>query len=119
MAFLDEIGLKEVAKLISSKYVKKSGDTMSGDLILQKSQGNIRASVNDTATEAQCTLHVGAGGYNRGTWDDTANKQLVYTDKDGNSWLNGTASTANWCTYVSAIKALPKTGTNGQICVVY
>lgn len=50
-----------------------------GDIVLEKAlNGSPRMKVSNGSVSA--SLHVGAGGVNRGVWDDTDNKWMVYND---------------------------------------
>ena len=75
---------------ISSTYLKLSGGTMTGNITMT---GNSKSFVvtNNTYTTS---LQVGSGGVNRGLWDATLNKWIVYANAS-DCFLNGNASTAS------------------------
>lgn len=70
-------------------YVPLTGGTMTGSLTMT---GNSKSFIvkNDTYT---LSLQVGSGGINRGLWDTTLNKWIVYADASA-AYLNGNAATA-------------------------
>lgn len=74
---------------ISSTYLKLSGGTMTDSVTMT---GNSKSFIvaNGTYTTS---LQIGSGGVNRGLWDTTLNKWIVYANAS-NCFLNGNASTA-------------------------
>lgn len=74
---------------ISSTYLKLSGGTMTDSVTMT---GNSKSFIvaNGTYTTS---LQIGSGGINRGLWDTTLNKWIVYANAS-NCFLNGNASTA-------------------------
>lgn len=75
---------------ITSTYIPLSGGTTSGTIL--------NASSVDTGFAVEydgkkVTLMVGSGHTNRGLWDETLNKWIVYAN-DSNCFLNGNAATA-------------------------
>lgn len=96
--------------VITSTYVKKSGDTMTGVLSIEKSAGDIGVMNKSTTSNVQVATMVGSGqinhglyswGYNTGTTTSTfvsSAKWMVYRDANGNVILNGNAATATKAT---------------------
>lgn len=76
-----------------SVFVKKSGDTMTGNLYVHKTD-SYNATVDvQGKTDTKVGLQIGAGGINHGIWSYPLNKWMVYGDA-ANVYLNGTAEKA-------------------------
>ena len=67
-----------------------AGGTMTGSVVMD---GNSKAFSVQNATY-KLSLQIGSGGVNRGLWDTTLNKWIVYADASG-AYLTGNASTAS------------------------
>jgi hypothetical protein len=65
---------------ITSTYVKKAGDTMTGDLIISKSSEPKVQVTNGTRT---VELLVGSSGTNRGVYDREYKQWIIYMDTSG------------------------------------
>ena len=68
------------ASWATTDYVLKTGDTMSGNLTISKTSGAIACNVIRSDTGAWVSLHVGSGGINRGIYDNTLDKWIIYSD---------------------------------------
>ena len=60
--------------------VNKAGDTMTGELYLEKSSGNTYLHVRRSDTNVEVGLGVGSGGTNHGVYSMALNKWLLYGD---------------------------------------
>ena len=79
---LDGKHYNDIISDINGKYVLKTGDTMTGNLIIQKSSGSPAVSVvNDSY---KLSLMLGSGGTNRGIYDDTAAEWVMYRGSSSN-----------------------------------
>ena len=61
-------------------YVKKTGDTMTGNLIISKSSNDSGFSANRSDTGVGVSLIVGSEGTNRGVYDNNLSKWILYSD---------------------------------------
>ena len=93
MAFLDETGLKQFKSKCDSLYLNNGTNTIPAVVTMQRSTGDTGIKVSRTDTGNSCTFEVGSGGTNRGIWDNTLSKWIVYADAS-TAYLNGNASTA-------------------------
>lgn len=79
---------------ITSTYLKKAGDTASGNIGVSKASGSVSLYCNRSDTSAQISLMVGSSGTSKGIWDNNINSGsgawLCYTD--GTHTYFGTSS---------------------------
>lgn len=65
---------------ITSTYLKKAGDTASGNIGVIKSSGSVSVYSRRSDTGASVSLMVGSGGVNRGLYDAVLDKWILYSD---------------------------------------
>lgn len=75
-------------------YVSKSGDTMTGQLYMEQLSGDTFYHSKRTDTGNSIKFGVGAGGVNRGIYDDPLNKWILYTD-GSKVYVNGAEPWSN------------------------
>lgn len=79
---------------LDSTYLKKAGDTASGNIGVSKASGSVSLYCNRSDTSAQISLMVGSSGTSKGIWDNNINSGsgawLCYTD--GTHTYFGTSS---------------------------
>ena len=86
-----------------------SSHTIEGSVYSNKNE--VGFGVNSTDGNYSCMVMVGAGGVNRGLYDNTLNKWMVYAD-DSNVYLNGTAENATkWNSVVYDMSTVNTTDT--------
>lgn len=80
---------------VESLFVKKSGDTMNGDLCIEKASGETGFRAKRTDTDTEVLMGIGASGDNHGVWSTTLDKWIAYATKsNGEIRLNGLANEA-------------------------
>ena len=87
-----EITQGNVTTALGYTPVNKAGDTMSDTLRISKAS-ETGVEVANTGKNHEVRFIVGESG-NGGIWDATHTKWVVYSDVNGNAWLNGTADNA-------------------------
>lgn len=65
---------------VSRTYVKKAGDTMSGNLAIEKSSNSTSFTTTRTDTGSSVSFMVGSDGTNRGVYDNNLNAWIIYSD---------------------------------------
>lgn len=75
-----------------SVFVKKSGDTMTGNLLIKKDKARVVATNSDESKTVW--MGIGDSGVNHGVYSPTLEKWLVYAD-NSKIYLNGNADSAN------------------------
>lgn len=65
---------------VSSTYVKKAGDTMTGNLAIEKSSNSTSFTTTRTDTGSSVSFMVGSDGTNRGVYDNNLNAWIIYSD---------------------------------------
>ena len=65
---------------LDGRYVNVSGDTMTGNLGLEKASGTTSYTAKRTDTGASVSFMVGSGGTNRGVYDNVLSKWIIYSD---------------------------------------
>ena len=80
-------------------YLPLSGGALTGNVTLTRS-GSVDAAYTATNSDTgnSVSLMVGSGKVNRGLYDNTKSKWMVYTDSNGSVILNGNAATATTAT---------------------
>lgn len=66
--------------IVSRDYVKKAGDTMTGNLVIGKSSNSTSFTTTRTDTGSSVSLMVGSDGTNRGVYDNNLNAWIIYSD---------------------------------------
>lgn len=85
--------------VITSTYVKKAGDTMSGSLLVENTANNTAGLKMAIVTQSYSFgLHMGTGGINHGLYDFKAQKWIVLGDSSHNWTFKGNADTATKAT---------------------
>lgn len=80
---------------ITSTYVKKAGDTMSGSLqVINTANNTAGLKINIETQSYNFGLHMGTGGTNHGLYDFKASKWIVLGDASHNWTFKGNADTA-------------------------
>lgn len=107
---------------ISTTYVKKSGDTMTGALTTTLASGGsseFKATRTVNGTTVGVWMGIGSGNTNHGLFSTVKSDWMVYSDASGNVTLNGNANTATSATRLnitSTDNAIARfDGTNGTI----
>lgn len=65
---------------VSRTYVKKTGDTMTGNLAIEKSSNSTSFTTTRTDTGSSISFMVGSDGTNRGVYDNNLNAWIIYSD---------------------------------------
>lgn len=65
---------------VSRTYVKKAGDTMTGNLAIEKSSNSTSFTTTRTDTGSSISFMVGSDGTNRGVYDNNLNAWIIYSD---------------------------------------
>lgn len=65
---------------VSRTYVKKTGDTMTGNLAIEKSSNSTSFTTTRTDTGSSVSFMVGSDGTNRGVYDNNLNAWIIYSD---------------------------------------
>ena len=60
--------------------VDRAGDTMTGDLHIEQSSGDVYVQAKRTDTNTSVSLMAGSSGINHGVWSDVLNSWIVYAD---------------------------------------
>ena len=84
--------------------LSKTGGTMTDDLTMLGSGKRFIASSSNSAYT--CSLQVGGGGTNRGLYDDTSNKWMIYCDSNGKITTGGALYTPIYSNTTVAITPL-------------
>lgn len=91
-----------------SKYLPLTGGTVSGFITASLATANdIGFEAKNTGSGKSVTLMVGSGQQNRGVYDRSGNKWMLYADANNNVYVNGTASNVPW----SGVTGKPSTFT--------
>ena len=61
-------------------YVLKAGDTMTGNLAIKKASGTTSFTTERTDTKVSVTFGVGSDGTNRGVYDNSLARWIIYSD---------------------------------------
>lgn len=64
----------------NKQKVNKSGDTMTGNLLIDKNTGDTYYIAKRSDKEVEVKFGIGTGGINHGVWSKPLNKWLLYTD---------------------------------------
>ncbi|MCM1536542.1 MAG: pyocin knob domain-containing S74 family peptidase [Clostridium sp.] len=73
--------------------VSKSGDTMTGELHIEKSSGDTFFKTKRTDTKHELLFGVGSGGYNRGIHDTALDKWILWLDSANKAHFIGDSQT--------------------------
>lgn len=65
---------------VSRTYVKKTGDTMTGNLTIEKNSNSTSFTTKRTDTGSSVSFMVGSDGTNRGVYDNNLNAWIIYSD---------------------------------------
>ena len=77
-----------------SVFVKKSGDTMTGELRVEKNSGTAGFRAKRADTDTEMVVGVGINGYEHGIYSNSLGKWIVYADKSTKKIrLNGDSDT--------------------------
>lgn len=82
-----KVKLLSIIETSLSEKVSKTGDTMTGNLLLEKATGDVGVTATRTDTGKSITLLVGSGGTNRGVWDNTIDEWLIYADSNNKTHI--------------------------------
>ncbi|MCM1186615.1 MAG: pyocin knob domain-containing S74 family peptidase [Lachnoclostridium sp.] len=81
------------SKLGLDQKVSKSGDTMTGELHIEKSSGDTFLRTKRTDTKHELLFGVGSGGYNRGIHDTALDKWILWLDSANKAHFIGDSQT--------------------------
>lgn len=79
----------------SHPYLPLSGGAMTGSISMSGKDADIGLIISNTSTGKKVGFTIGTGNDNRGVYDFTGNKWMLYSDKDNNIRMLGNADSAN------------------------
>ncbi len=108
--YLDNGKLKAGSALpdVSTK-VSKSGDTMTGSLLINSNSGEqvVRVQSTRSGVTRDIGMMVGNSSRNEGLWSYSKGAWILYNDTDGNAFFNGSLKVTNASSNSAAIRLDP------------
>lgn len=97
-----------ITRTNSTEALPISGGTLTGNITLSKSSGDVSYYAKRSDTGTQVWMGIGSGGVNHGLYSSKLNKWMVYADAT-NVYLNGNATSATKATQDSDGNAINTT----------
>lgn len=89
-----------------STKVSKSGDTMTGSLLVNSNSGEqvVRVQSTRSGVTRDIGMMVGNGSRNEGLWSYSKGAWILYNDPDGNAFFNGSLKVTNASSHSASIR---------------